>query len=352
MIPRRRRWPIRRRFGSRGRFRPFAKRVRPKYDRISLFNTLGGDRTEGVILNGDPDGQLLPCGPIVSPECSQTAADCAPCAEPPCLDRIPVCCAKVTTMRLLNQTTLQDYFQDRVTVVSLYGDVWCRSFVPLRTGAQLCSSATELPSLEQFYARFSENWNVAIRKMNQTQQELVTSADPADFTPIKDFATPLYDYDWTEARWLYQRNRFWAPKPKRTEEWLTMGSQMGCCPDVHGGATNVVPPIASGSQPTYDINTNVSTSCNPCLATTESCPSLIRHFEVDEPPWHHFRIRVRRHISLRADEMLDLQVSRRHPVMYPSGANPSGWGCGGDALPPETSTMIIHVKMGAVVRLN
>lgn len=331
------------------RFRPFAGRVRPKYDRVSLFNTLQGDFTQGDIINGAPDGLLSPCGPIVTPECSTDGTICGPCTTPPCVVT-PVCCAKTTTIRVVNQGVLQNFFQDRVTIVSLYGDIWCRSLINLGTDSQLCSS--DPISLGQYYARFAEHWSIGVRKMNQSQAE--SPPNPGQFTaPILDYGTPLYDYDWTEARWLMQRTRFWAPRPRRTDVRTVTGSQMGCCGDVNQ-AGYAVPAEATGNQPSYNVPA-LDTSCNPCQAFAEgSCPDLKREFQVDEPPWHHFRIKIRRHITLKADEVLDFQIGRRHPTMYPGGnpAGNTGWGCGGDTFPGESSTMIIHARLGAVLRLN
>jgi len=345
---------LKRKFGTRRRtfrrrFRPFSGRVRPKYDRLSLFNTLQGDVTQGALEAGNPDGTIMACGPIVSPECSQSILDCTPCVTPPCAT--PVCCAKTTTIRLVSQALLQAFFQDRVTIVGLYGDVWCRSLINMPFGDQLCSNDPGFPTVSQYLARFAENWNVSLRKMNQTQSAV---ARPEPILPgIPDFSTPLYDYDWTEARWLFQRNRYWAPRETRWETRTAQGSKIGCCGNTSGGALNVVPPEASGSQPTYDIDTRVHTECEPCTADVEGggCADLSRTISAPAPPWHHFRIRVRRHITLRSDETLDLQIGRRHPPVYPGSViGTPGWGC--DDTLNQASTMIMHVKIGAVVRLN
>lgn len=352
---RRRRFPVRRRFarGRRG-FRPFAARVRPKYDRVVLFNTLQGDWSQGeVISNPDGPALILPCGPIVVPHCNGSSgpAACAECVDPPC--EMPTCCSSHVTLRLISNSILESFFQDRVTVVRIFGDIWCKTLVAAQgLGDGLCSTSGLAPGLEDYMVRYAEEYSLALRKFNNTEYPYDRDAVSSRPSAFLDESTPMVNYDWSEARWLWQRYRFWRPTWEMAENRTLKGSIVGCCPDVTGGS--ILNPLELG---TGNIDTHVSTSCNPCQPESElNCLDLRREWRVRLPPTHHFRFSVKRHIALRADDNLDLQIGMRHPAAVVGGFTSSGWGCATDATQAtaeSTSTnYYIHARLGAVVRLN
>lgn len=351
---RRRRFPFRRRstFGRR-RFRPFAARVRPKYDRVVLFNTLQGDWNQGeTVTNPDSPGLILPCGPIVLPHCNGgQSTNCAPCVDPPC--QLPTCCSTQLTLRLISNSILESYFQDRVTVVRLFGDIWCRTSVfPQGVGTDLCSPSSQAPGIEDFMIRYAEEYSVSLRKFGQTEYPYDRDSVSTRPSSFLDESTPMVNYDWSEARWLWQRYRWWRPTPEMVENRTVSGSIQGCCPDVTGGS--LLNPLELG---TGNIDTSVTTSCNPCQPTSEGgCLDLRREWRVRLPPTHHFRLGVKRHIALRADENLDLQIGVRHPTAISEFGGSTGWGCGdqgaSNGTEADVTNYYIHARIGAILRLN
>lgn len=344
---RRRRFPFRRRsrFSKRG-FRPFAARVRPKYDKVVLFSTLQGDFTEGAILSSAGGGLVAPCGPVVLTHCNADGTTCHECATPPCPDGPPVCCNQLLTARLITNSTLETFFQDRVTIVRLYGDVWCKSLAPVDGLGipQLCSANSGLPTASQYVARYAEQWSLGLRKFNTTEYPWDREANfgnPPSET--NDFSTQLYNYDWTEPRWLWQRHSYWQPSWRVQEQFLLPGSIVGCCSTTSGGALNT---IAEGSG---TIDTRITSSgCGACN-TSEGCPQEYKVIDVPTPPTHHYRLNVKRHIALRGDDNLDLQIGVRHPSTY---SNVTGWGCDSTLTNERSTNYQIHIRIGAVLRLN
>jgi len=125
------------------------------------------------------------------------------------------------------------------------------------------------------------------------------------------------------------------------------GSVQGCCGNVSSDDT-IVPPIASGDQPTYTID-GVSTSCQPCTPAQEVCDVNRRSIEATQPTWHHVRVSLKKHIKLVRDQNLDLQITRRHPAMP---GFTTGWGCDQDTYPGEGSNGHVFMRIAAVVRLS
>lgn len=341
----------RRRFFRR-RFHRRPRLARSRFDRVVLFNNLQGDFTQGATIYtgaGGTGGQILPCGPIILTHCNSAGGACATCESPPC--ELPECCSQLVTLRLLSNDQLESTFNDQVTVVSIFGDLWYRTEVLLQNIGRPCSSASAeaFPNLQEYVSRYAEQWSLGLMKFNQAQQPF--DRDAAADIPVNFFnlTTPLFSYDWTENRWLWQRARFFQPVETAQDFWITEGSKIGCVGNTSGGDSE-----NDLSEGTGIINTHITTSIQNCTVdATESCTSWQqRSFSARLPPMHHTRLAIRRHITLRADDNLDLQIAVRHPTRVPvSGA---GWGCNEPAFSHEagSTNYQIFARIGAVLRLS
>lgn len=309
----------------RRRFRPFAGRVRPKYDRVSLYNNMH-DLINPPVYNCGPSN-IVGC----SAELTETGFPCH--TDPGSLH----CCSNTATFALMTNESLQTLFQDNITIVRLFGDIYTRVKLNFPTGDSKCDPLHPLSSPGTYASNYAEQWHLGLHKAYRSQ-ELNPTVDT-------DSANPLYNYDWTEARWLWQRNKFWCPVLKRERVDRFRGSIIGVCNDVSGGS--LLNPLDLG---TGNIDTSVSTECctQVCVAPNEGCAPEYYVQSANEPPWHHFRFSVKRHIRVKADTDLNLQVGLRHPAIN----NVSGWACDPATAAARAYNIQYYVKIGAVIRLN
>jgi len=353
------RFPRRRTFRRRSRGGSFARK---QYDRIVLFNNYnlgqltpqpsGCSGVNGNTIFGCPPLEVGSCSRKSTPDpecglgttcgtCGETAVECS-------------CCSNQINFTLVNNSTLQSYFQDSVTIVRMYGDIRYRALVASPFNAEYCTLTG--PQLRQFNSvyrtSYAESWNWAVRKHERSQAD----APEGQLSPF-DAASPAYDYDWTESSppWIWQRSHMWFPRNTRSFMSRSYDSIAGICSDTSGGATNIVPAAASGSQPSYIIDTNVSTTCGAMTAAEVGlCGENFTGETVTEPPWHQRRIRIRKHIKMVRDQDLNLICTVRHPQITLAG----GWPCipaaafpgfearGGDV------TYQFYIRIAAVVQLN
>jgi len=338
--------------------KPFRKGrfARQKFDKVMLYNNLNQELTDSVI-DDDPI-TTGGCKPNIIVGCSQASAG-APCGPEPQAN----CCANTATFELLKNiggqitSTGQSVFaesaqslrafQGNVTIVRIYGDIWLRSLLGFPTGQSRCEANTIFN--EQYARRYGETfwWGLKKLRLTDTAFSAVTGSDDG----VQDFTNAWYGYDWTESHVLWQRRRFWAPRVTRADYIMPLGAITGVCSNTSGGATNIVPPIASGNQVSYIIDTNVSTTCTDktFAGVAESCVKQFDVTSVPEPPWHHWSVNIKKHITMRQDERLDLQLGIRHPAMP---GNDTGWGCDTVQWPGENSNTNVFMRIAAVVRLN
>jgi len=344
-FPRRRsrfrsRFPRRRSSFRRTRGSSFARK---KYDKVQFFNNLNQDLTNSINPNFGCESSLFV-------NCREALGDCGP-ADPGVIH----CCSSTATFLLVDNTGLNisvvendvgsvRSYGGTVTVVRIYGDIYFRSLLAFPTGSDQCL-VNSPPTIEQYGRRYGEMWTWGLRKFNITDSAFINS--PVGPSLAIDFADLNSGWDWTEEKWLWQRRNFWAPTLERSQVKIVPGAPIGVCSNTHR-AGYVVPATASGSQPTY----NVPAETTDCGVQTigEDCFDIYRGLQVREPPWHHIRVNIRKHITLRGDERLDLQCGVRHPAMPGST---TGWGCQDlSGFPGEFANYRVFMRLAGVVRLN
>jgi len=348
--------PLRRRSFSRGKF------ARQKFDRIVLFSNLNvglqvPQPVGGENVNGNT---IFTCSPLEVGGCSKRALPdpfCGPDTICGTVNNEPVecaCCTNQVNFTLINNDTLESYYQDSVTLVRTYGDIYFRAIVASPFNEEYCTlMGQDLRLFNTLYrTSYAEQWHWSVRKHLRSQADSAAG----ELSPF-DAASPGYSYDWTESSppWLWQRFKMWYPRNERMFWSKSRDSVYGICSDVSGGATNIVPPIASGSQPGYIIDTNVSTDCT-IVAPDEGgiCPEMFAGEKINEPPWHHMRFRLRKHVKMQRDQDLNLICQVRHPAISIAG----GWPCiPDDAFGPRFTrggdvSYQFYVRIAAVVRLN
>lgn len=343
----RRRRPFRfNRFKRRPRF------ARQKFDRIALFNNFNAGATGDGTMVGNALAFCAPistvaCSPLDNPPFCGPLTDCGSLSgDPP--DLTCGCCVTETQFNLFNSDTVQSFYQDNVTMVRMYGDIWYRALVAFPFGTERCTiGGNALNQYDELYKEaYAEQWSWSMRKHLRTQDQL-TETSPLDA------ASPIYNYDWTESSppWLWQRMQYWTPKGIRTSMQMSGDSFYGVCSNT-AQAGYTVPAEASGSQPTYNVPAE-STTCQSISAALEACPQLFNGVQTNEPPWHHLRIRFRKHVKITRDEDLNLSCHVRHPQLSVLG----GWNCLPKSSFPAFSRAFdvnyqFYVRLAAVVRLN
>jgi len=353
---------MRRSFRPRRRFtrrRTFHRRpgfARQKFDKIVLMNNL---QPGPVPASGDftsLTGNAF-CGPFETGSCGRKIAphQCGPdtnCGtgnipEPgtpvPCQ-----CCTTQMQFVLVNNDTLQSYFQDSVTIVRMSGDIWFRSLVATPFGGEYCSlTGPNLRAFNDIYtSSYAEHFVWSLRKHERTQG--------ADESLALDPASPMFNYDWTESSppWLWVRNKMWFPHHVRQIGGMSQDSVIGVCADTEQ-AGFVVPPTVTGNNPGW-IVPPVTTNCTPTVTgEAGACPVVNWGYTTQEPPWHHLRIRSRKHIKMVRDQDLMLNMDVRHPQL----TNLGGWPCIDPAVLPAFARLgdvsyQVFIRIAATVRLN
>lgn len=343
------------------RFRkPFrrGKFARQKFDKVVLYNNLNQELTQ-TLVSSDPV-ETGGCGANVIVGCSQASNACGP------EDNQSHCCVNTATFTLFkNMPTLSQNqlgpsfpevgqslrgFEGNVTLVRIYGDIWARTLIGFPAGTQRC--VAQQLFTEQYARRYGETWWWGLKKLRLTDTPFV--ATDGDDTSAQDFTNAWFGYDWTESHLLWQRRKFWAPVATRYEELMPLGAITGVCSDVTGGGGGggqLVNTLASGSgtiNTRIDISPN-TTTCSERTLTGETCIKQADGILVREPPWHHWRVNIKKHITMRSDERLDLQLGTRKPAMP---GNDTGWGCDTPQWPGENHNTMVFMRLAAVIRLN
>jgi len=352
----------RRRFTRRRTFRRGGRFARANYDRIVLFDNFNAGilvpQPEGAVNPQNPftGNSLLGCAPLEVGGCTRKGSEpfCGPtttCGVSGELEAECVCCTNQINFTLVNNTILQSYFQDSVTVVRMYGDILYRALPATPFNGEYCTmTGAQLRQFNELYsASYGENWNWAIRKHLRSQADSAAG----ELSPF-DAASPAYDYDWTESSppWLWQRHKMWFPKRERTFQSESFDSVYGICSNT-SQATYIVPPWASGDSPGYIVPA-ASTTCQVVApAETGACPRYFTGVNTNEPPWHRLRLRLRKHIRMQRDQDLNLICTVRHPAITLAG----GWPCIAAAAFPGFDrggdvSYQFYIRIAAVVRLN
>jgi len=336
---------------SPGRKRPFRPRrgpgfARQKFDKIVLFNNLNaGPNLDGISGNAV-------CAPAETPSCSPTAdpPNCGPesVCGPSESGVICRCCVTKANFLLVNNNTLQSFYQDSVTIVRMYGDIYYRAVLGWPFGAERCAfDGSTLNAYQELYTEaYAEQWHWNLRKHERTQSN--------DETVAADGASTMFNYDWTESSppWLWQRNKMWFPKEEQVNGQWSFDSFLGICSDTENPGV-VVPPTVTGNNPGW-IEPPTVTNCVPMtLNEAGICPVKYNEIVTTKPPWHHLRLSSKKHIKMVRDQDLMLTCAVRHPQLSAAG----GWPCIDKATFPtflrafDTSYQF-YVRIAAVVRLN
>lgn len=332
MIRRSNRWsksrkPFRRRF-SRGRT-GFARK---KYDVITLFNNLHA-------WSSAPED--VACGPEIIQPCGHSTSDCGPDNDQPQSH----CCDNFALFQLVSNGVLESFFQDHVTVVRIFGDLYYQTLLQFPVGLSLCESVTANPQtaldMDQYVVRYMEQITWGLRKYNITM-------DPAEQTAGNgDTASPQFVYDSTETPWIWQRNKVWRPREEHSDSFHACSSLLGFR---DGTSQNgyTVPPGTSGTISTYNVPAETSPGVAVQVPCDEFCTDRTRATVAAAPPLHHWRFNVRKHITLRGADALHLGCFVRHPA---APGNTLGWNCNPTFI-NEGWTGNVYLRVRAVVRLN
>lgn len=355
----RRRSPARSTFRRRFR-KPFRRRApgfaRQKFDKIVLMNNLQPGPVQSFGGFSGLTGNAF-CGPFETGSCGRKIepTQCGPTSNCGSTDipepNTPVPCQCCTTQMqfvLVNNDTLQSYFQDSVTIVRMSGDIWFRSLVATPFGGEYCTlDGPTLRAFDDIYSSsYAEHFVWSMRKHERTQsQDETLSIDPA---------SPIFNYDWTESSppWLWIRNKMWFPHHIRQIGGSSRDSVYGICSDTSNPGV-IVPPTVTGNNPGW-IEPPTTTDCT-IVAPNEVgiCPVKTWGYTTQEPPWHHLRIRSRKHIKMVRDQDLMLNMDVRHPQL----TNLGGWPCIDPAVLPAFARLgdvsyQVFIRIAATVRLN
>jgi len=343
MAFRRRRTFTRKPFRRRSRFgkRPMA---RANFDKITLFNNLDAQ------FNGE-------CQPEAIPGCSRFDPSCGNTGPTTCLDRdgntAPSlgapggncrCCVNLLEYNLMSNSVLEQFYQDRVTLMRIYGDVFWR-VVPSYPVTEECNPGIAKIWLREFIQSFGYQWNMSIRKKLFTQAQIAPVPGFENF----DASSPIFGYDWTESSppWNLQRSGVWMPRPELTRTDMAQGSIVGVCSDVSGGS--LLNPLTSG---TGNINTSIDTSCSVIQAPLEGCPQTVNGVKASLTPWHHLRIRHKRHIVMARDQALNLVLAVRlldRNTVFQTGS----WACADySAFPAPLNTLLGQYRVETFARIG
>lgn len=321
-------YPARRRY-TRRRGSGFARK---KYDVITLFNDLHA-------WNGLPGD--VGCGPLSLSPCGFSTGDCgAPSTNPE--SPVPGCCHNFALFELVSNSTLESFFQDRVTVVRMFGDLYYQEVLNLPYGLSLCEAPYNpltAVEIDQYVARYMLQVNWGLRKYKLTMS-------PTEI-PTDDVASPQFVYDSTETPWIWQREKVWRPHERRQTMYDRCGTKLGVR-DNTGQAGYTVPPGTSGTIATYNVPAESSPGAQELVDCTEYCQNQRLTIDASAPPFMHWRFNVRKHITLRGDEALHLAAFVRHPA---APGNTIGWNCHPSLL-NEGWTGNFYLRIRAVVRLN
>lgn len=314
--------PFRRPFRTARRFGHKPGFARKKFDWITLFDTVStGSGDQG-------------CGWATASPCGFSTSDCAQATT-----GVPKCCNTIITVELMSQATLQSFFQDRVTIHRLVGEIYYQESVNLPIGAQRCLPSTGAITFvdpEQYALRYASALELGIRKDSAAD-------DPSD----TDVISPGDIFERTETFWYWRRNRLWHPRLSRTHGNLQQGFPYAVCANT-SQASYVVPAEASGSQPTYTVPAESTTCTQWSVDPGENCVAQYDEYHYQEPPLMHWKLRLKRHILMRRDDRLHLQIQVQHP---PRIGWTDGWNCNSTFL-NEGWTSNLKVRVNALVRLN
>lgn len=338
--------PFRRRF-RRGR-RPVA---RSSFDKITLFSNLDGrfgGRCTPTSFQGcsrldtfttdpacgvpGPTDCLLYDGSVAQP----IVADSGNCR----------CCADVLNLNLVNNAILETFYQDRITIQRMYGDLFfhIRPTLPNRVTYE-CTSNVYRRWLQLYAGTFAYQWHASIRKK-------LLSQDPAEIQ--NDPASPLYGYDWTESSppWNWQRFGFWEPRTIENYSVMNQGSIVGVCSDTSGGLA--VNTLTNGSG---IIDTAIDTTCTTVQAPPEGCPQIFDGLSIMMPPWHHLRLRTKRPIVMQRDQSLNLTLATR--MVDKTATEIGSWACLDNSGEPAPLNDLIgdyrvevYARIGATIKYN
>lgn len=333
-----RRRPFRRSFRPRFRRRG-APVARASFDKVVLYNNL--DATWNDSNN---------CSPLIIPNCSsrgdtpQCGADTTTCG--PNGDQQCTCCLNTTSFNIFSNDVLQSYWQDSVTIVRLYGDMWVQTQLVPPVGTLQCQTDARAWR-ELFSVAYAEHYSIAIRKHLRTQDATRTGLYPSS-----DLATPLVNYDWTESSpsWLYQRTKFWAPTAEYAG-FIEPNDSFRAYPCGAGGS--VLNPLELG---TGNIDTHITCGCTNCTPGGQEvlCGEARNGMSVKLPPWHHFRFSIKRHIRMQRDQDLELQLAMRNP----QNSSLFAWSCFPDSTLPtltggwQATQSKVFLRLACTLRLH
>lgn len=328
--------------GRGGRRLPFRRRgVKPTFDVIPIYNTP---------VNGCQMHIGQACGTTDNP---------SSCDDVPGTEDATQCCVSVASEELISNETVEDKYNDKMKVVRLVGWVkfhampWFGQLGAFEQWPYFCRDLSNNPAMQNFSAYYSQMVSMGIHVFRRSQAGAIDEFSTS--LVDTDLSSPLSSYPWTEGKWIWQRHKYWAPTIRAGVQNVSIGSMMGCCPDVSGGAT--FNPLAEG---TGNINTSVSTECNKCLAdnTELACAAQWPYAEASLPPWQTFAVRLRRPVVLDGDESLRLQIGLTHPRTLTAQVNSQGgWGCSPARnsiadLGQEKTYFGYHMKLLAVIQHN
>lgn len=327
--------------------------ARSHFDKITLFSNLDGafsGRCSPTAFQGcsrlDTFTTDPACGVAGPTGCLLYDGSVAP-ALPGALDGQNCrCCGDVLNINLVSNAILETFYQDRITIQRMYGDLFfhIRPTLPNR-GTYECASDVYRRWLQLYAGTFAYQWHVSVRKKLLSQDPTQVANDPS---------SPLYGFDWTESSppWNLQRMGYWEPRLGQNYSVMNQGSIIGVCSDTSGGLA--VNTLTNGSG---IIDTAIDTTCTPVTAPAEGCPQIFDGLSILLPPWHHLRIRTRRPIVMARDQSLNLTLATR--MVDKTATEIGSWAClDNSGEPAPLNTLIgdyrveVFARIGATIKYN
>lgn len=196
-------------------------------------------------------------------------------------------CPNAGSIVLMTNAELISKFEDTTRIVRIEGDLWFQPTAPVQP---------DCPSLVNAVGSSYTMFRMGLKKQQAPQG---TSGIAPGFNPLRSASTPEDLSDYGDGRWakLWPAHTF---QPRLTIGYLT--NPYTCCAVVTQDSY-VVPPTASGSQPTYTVPA-ITTSCQSCDPPEDRVTQCLVQSEF--PLAHHIKVAYNRPIRLNNDNSLVL----------------------------------------------
>lgn len=241
-------------------------------------------------------------------------------------------CGTTTYLHLLDNDELQSIFGDTCKVAALDARVWFKPVIPYPIDLTVAGANNSL-------AEFFNDRTIFLRAGLKKFQTSV--ADPDGITQgMKE------SFDWAEGQWMRTWRRIWNPSVNFGIETIPSGATypFNMCSNTER-ALYIVPPTASGSQPTYNVPA-ITTTCTQIANTSALAYVQQTTRQIRQPAWKSISLSRTRLIALKENEELTFVFSwgQLDPdaSCYPGEDDPCRFGPYPD--PPCSMNVIVEAR--------